>query len=410
MRIRIKTINILSLGCLMALVFCPLLQLYLKVIVYYPLLLIWIVTALFIDNYRISLKRDGLSYLLYICALFLMWYFSTQSSSYLRRVVTVILISYSSVFMYSFYSRHTELVSKHVWFVYACLLFGLFTTIPGLIKYPMASRILATDGELYALEYSQYKKMGIGGYEYIYTLVLFIIFAPSTMAACSGGKKIIMLAVFSGMFLCVFLSGYTTAILLSISMTLVSTVVSNKNAKISVSFFAITIVLILVLVFMEPLLQLIARIADNYNVYYVSTRIKELLNAEETHDILSLERGRLYRNAIINFLNSPFFGVLISHPMLKSGHSQILGYLETFGIFGLPYVLFMLISFKRQTNQLSQKSRRYVLSCCHFFYFIFALINTVDVAYPLVWAGYFVLPIISLVYERNDNVTIVERR
>ncbi|MBR3641764.1 MAG: hypothetical protein IKN53_07040 [Oscillibacter sp.] len=400
MRINVKTINVFSLGCLIALIFIPLLSRYLRVITFYPLLLLWGLSAFLIDNRHAPLRRSGADFLIYVCLLYLAAYAFTGSSGYLRRILTYIIISYSSLLMYAFYERHPEMIDRHKWFVYFCLVVGLFTTIPGLLQYPMASRILATNEAIYAGQQAQFKAMGIGGYEYIYTLVIFVIFSPNALRVAKRKRLYWFIAL--AMLVCIFLAGYTIAILLSLSMTLISFVVSRRRRQFVLKILIIAFLSILIWSFREPILLAIADFADSQNVYYVSTRIRELLYAEEFGEFSSLERIVLYQNSIRNFLGSPLVGVLSRRPMLyKSGHSEILFYIETFGMLGIPYIGFLYSTFKRYAKGVTDMGLRSCLVCCQVFFFIFAAVNRTDVAYPLMWSVFFVIPFLTRSFERE---------
>ena len=398
MKIHVKTINLISLGCLVALLFVPWLAQYVKVITFYPLLMIWGATALWIDHKKLTIKLE-IVFFIYVCALYFLIFLVLNSDTYLRRIITVMVISYSSLLMYYFYSRHLDMIENFKWFVLVCLAVGFVTTIPGLIQYPRAARVLATDSTVFPREFALYKSLGIGGYEYIYTLVVFAIFLPSV--SWEKKKKLIFIALMVLTVFCVFLSGYTTAILMVASFPLISYFLSRKNGRMITKLILIAIVLVFVFLFLTPILKWIAELADKNHVYYVGIRLNELLYAEEADSFSSLERVQLYQNAFQNFLDSPLIGAIGGQALLKSGHSELLYYLETFGLLGAPYIVFLILLFRNQVKAVNDGSLRSGLICCQVFFVIFAFINRTDVAYSLIWAILFIIPLLARLHDKD---------
>lgn len=404
MRISMKTINRISLGLMIALLFVPILARFVKIIIFYPILFVWLFSATMIDPRWISLKRSGIVYIVYICLLCFLVYATRNSSAFLSKILTIILISYSSLFIYSFYRKHLDIIRDYGWFLYLCLAAGLVTTIPGLIHYPMAARILATADPVYTRERELYQRIGIGGYDYIYSLVLYCIFMPAMTRHCSPRQKTVFRILFLAFLFCIILSGYTMAVLFALLFTAMS-VYFTRRKKQNGGIMLIAILLIFVLWFArEPILTAIADLTDRLNVYYASTRIRQLLDATEGSGLESLERMRLYENGWINFTRSPLVGVMAGPTLLKSGHSEALYYLETFGLLGLPYHFKLFFTQRNNSLCVRERTVRICLICCQVFFVVFSFVNRTDVAYSVMWSIYFVLPILSLTLDDRASV------
>ena len=329
---------------MISLIFVPLFSQYLRVIIFYPVMFIWIFTAMLIDKNWINRSFPEIMYLFYILILFVFAYLFSGSSDILRRYVTVIFISFSSLLLYTFYSENLHLISKYKSFILWSLIFGVTTTVYGVVKYPQAARILATDGSNYPELFEMFRKMGIGGYDFIYTLVVASIALIFLIKMVSGYRKIILAVAWILFEVCIFLSGYTIAILSSVLFCIFAFLLPVKSKKPNIhhvkisSIFLVGVAGLIVWFFRDPIFGLIATLADKLNVYYVSIRIKQLLSATEGEGLASLERIGLYKNAWLNFLDSPAFGIGIRKESLASGHSEVLYYLESFGVWGIVYL------------------------------------------------------------------------
>ena len=306
--------------------------------------------------------------------------------------------------MYFFYCRHSEMIGNKYLIIYVFLGFGLLTTIPGLIRFPMASRILATDSSKYPDQFILYKRMGIGGYEYIYTLVAFVVFSPTIF---NQRKKLIivfLVLIHIGFIVCIILSQYTIAIILTLFLTPVSFAVYKFNKNVVFTLFIVFLISLAFLLLIEPILLFLSFIFESLNTSFVSIRINEFLTAINQGSILSLERIGLYNNAWKNIISSPFIGVFYKHTLLKSGHSELLTCLEMFGLFGLIAVVYLVSYIYRQKKHIKSKQIQYCLMCCHVFALIFSYINRCNSSYPFVWSILFILPIIAL---QLNNKTVL---
>lgn len=230
-------------------------------------------------------------------------------------------------------SESFELFAKIIFWL--CLI-TCVTTIIGCIEFPDASRYLATVDDADATKAVLYNWRNIGGYEFVYTIVLL---HPLVILAQKMGKVKKLHA-----FLCTVLvftlsicSGYTTALLLTILSTL--TYFLSKDLTPKQLIVWVVCVIVITVTFFTVFSDLLKWLADVIDNKFISERLRSLAGGRSGIEGSEDNRIALYERAWNTFLNSPILGSYWGGGS-NSGHSFILDFTAQFGIVGLSVLIF----------------------------------------------------------------------
>lgn len=220
------------------------------------------------------------------------------------------------------------------------------TTIVGTFSFESPCRELATPDnvELDRL----YKSHNIGGYGFIYYLVLLIPILVRELFLNFSVKKLLLLLTFA---FCILRSEYTTAIIMTLLGLALALLFQSKSKILRLGIIVIGIV---VVVSMQELLNWASSSVVDTS-YTLKTRFDMMSDYSMYGDAdndLGI-RVFLYMQSINAFLSSPLFGNLLSfspHPVGE--HSEILDYLGGSGLFGIA-VFFLLLHFLKKQTALS---------------------------------------------------------
>ena len=232
------------------------------------------------------------------------------------------------------------------------------TTIIGLRKYPMASRELASGTALY--DTLRYKMVNIGGYEFIYALVLLIPVLFWMIKRAKGFWKIIYVFVLVLDMLCIYASQYTIALICVLVAWIVIWMQKNRRAA---TVFTICVVVFLLLGGITFLSQMFYWASDIIEYDYVSDRLRQvaqLLSGQTVNTETSRERVEHYMNQLEAFSSSPILGhnwYSYSRRYI-SGHSFVLDALAGAGIVGGT----ILVVFFRKLYKLVISHKRFGVS------------------------------------------------
>ncbi|MBQ8726185.1 MAG: O-antigen ligase family protein [Clostridia bacterium] len=210
------------------------------------------------------------------------------------------------------------------------------TTIIGCMEFPDASRYLATVDNPDAAKAVLYNWRNIGGYEFVYMVVLI---HPLVVLAQKTGKlkKIYAFLCTALVFALSIFSGYTTALLL----TLLTTFTYFLNKKLTPKQLIVWVVCVIVITvtFFTLFSDLLMWFADVIDNKFISERLRSLAGGREGIEGSDDNRIALYERAINTFINSPILGSYWGGGH-NSGHSFILDFTAQFGIIGLSVLIF----------------------------------------------------------------------
>lgn len=228
--------------------------------------------------------------------------------------------------------------NKFLSFVYVVAFVTAITTIIGTFTYESPCRELATPDNI---EIDRlYKSRNIGGYGFIYFLVLLNSIVLKDLIQKKSIKSVVLFVTFG---FCIVRSEYTTALLLFIV----------SIGIVAVSFSKRFFVRIVILVFFLASLSGIQGLLDSASSYFsdssymMSKRFEMMSDYSEYGDAdgdLGI-RMVLYYQSIGAFLHNPLGGRLLSFSQTPlGGHSEILDFIGNSGLLGL-FALIALISY-----------------------------------------------------------------
>jgi hypothetical protein len=217
------------------------------------------------------------------------------------------------------------------------LIITMITTCVGLILFPFAARILATtdSSDAATITYNWYN---IGGFSFIYTLVLLY---PVLIMAYKQ-KKINLFITICGtvlIYATVLLSEYATALLLLMLSTVLFFVKKNLTKRDVIILLLIGIV---VLIFCSSYLsQFLTYVGTLTGSDTLSTRLTALAGGQTGLESSEDNRIQLYQRSLTTFLQHPLFGTFLSGGGGVGGHSYILDNLGKYGLLGVTLLYFM---------------------------------------------------------------------
>ena len=261
-------------------------------------------------------------------------------------------------------------------------------TIFGNLAVPGASRRLAAGGEAAII----YRDLNVAGYDIIYGLV----FLPLPLIV-GLRKKIFHPVISIGIILLIIttliIASYTLSILLCLGIIICT--VANPKSKWRF-FIGIIVLTAIVLVFRVDILNIIIDIGNRIDSYMLVRRATQIRDMTYFSDYGTTDYNRLilYRNGLLNFIHHPIFGKMFRTPsdLLHAGHSGIINYFETYGIFGALYLLYWRYTFRiSKRNMLSEESQtNYPI--LFVFLMVFILTDTIDVAGATTLCAIFICP------------------
>ncbi|MDY3929416.1 MAG: hypothetical protein SOZ34_08665, partial [Clostridia bacterium] len=249
-----------------------------------------------------------------------------------------------------------------------------------------AARLLAGSASN-AIRYEYYKK-GVGGYGFVYGSV-FLVYGMILLSHKQKKNilRILLWLIISTTSVMIVFASYTTALLMLIVVFILS-IYANSNNRNATFLFVVSVILIIC--FLNPILKFIHDWASDIDLYWITNRIGQLINAENSNSLEGLKRTQLYERSINAFISNPIIG-----DADIGGHSMILDFVGSYGIVGIFFVIafFKLINlFKKEANKRE--------GLIYFLLVALLAINTIDqiIFIPII---FFVLPLIISIKRRN---------
>lgn len=280
-------------------------------------------------NFRLEMGRD---------MVFLLSFLLTTAMIYIAANEYVLL--YNFIFdipIYLFCIKYVEVKDRtfqkaFLWIVGISITVTMVMTINTLRQYPGASRVLASNSfEKYGA--NKYRKMGSGGFDFIYTLVLLVPVAITASIKSKGINKIIAVAVSVGMIVTILLSGYTTAILL-MSVACILLLCSVNKLTLGITIVLLPVVIWGYLTFRSEISNWLIKISEQFSSQSVQGHLEEIADIiAQRSDVGDLNRTQLYLKSFDAFLRHPIIGAYISEGSGSvGGHSTLLDLLGGCGL------------------------------------------------------------------------------
>ena len=357
--------------------------------------IIWFVTAVRLDRRWISYGKKYLLLLSLIVFLDYILSCSLNQGGYFRSTLINLILMYSWPLVFIFYSRNIHLVKWPLLIaIVTTVISALYTGIGNSII-PGASRELADQSEYKAELLSEIRSLNIGGYGFIYYVVFLImplclVFRSKVANRLVIGASIIVLSY------CLLMASYFTGIVIAFAMILF---IFLKDKKLLRLFFKVLCVVALVYIVKTPLLQLLLDFGESIDSAAIVRHATEFLEDKGGDNL----RFELFGNAVRNWAESPFWGMLFTGTKTYySDHSTLLGYFETYGMFGIFCVLLLkeIYDITSRTMKSPVIKNYYILFYSLFLFFL--LVNTFSSPIPV--SVFFIAPILFNVVDNRLKI------
>lgn len=270
----------------------------------------------------------------------------------------------------------------------------VLTTIIGSIVHADSSRIMASGvaGESGA-QVLQYSKLNIGGYGFVYGLVVFMPYL------FYGARRLNHRWVYASFIvisvIAVILTQYSIALVAVVALITAVIVFTRKNTALSVAIASVVILVFFLLKdFIVDLLSLITTLFSENGLNFLSDRLGLLVELLSTNVLTghALVRQSLYQMSLDAFLVSPLAGNLTEYHTL-GGHSELLDILGATGLFGFAFFVFSMSNHIKNIHSY-KGSNAYKYCVFSFLIFIFvSMFNTVLTSSPIA-VSLFLIPAI----------------
>ncbi len=381
---------------------------YSRATVLYLLGVLWFFSALLIDVSwlsRIKLLLAALAmYLLLLLFNDLLIGTPTEIKVFLKNYIYFFFF----LFMGLFYTFNFEKFRFNLtWKIMLLMLFiSYVATFLGLLKYPSASRDLASSG-IHEMN-SYYQKIGIGGFSFIYHsfyLMIALIFLINKKMEWYVKAFLVFFIFF--IYITIFKSNYTTALLLaSLSLVLAVLFVSGKYT--GIKLLLLVLAGILLLIFSVPILQFIVNFIFTDESNTIRIRLVELL--EFLTGEVSFNRVELLKLSIEAFLKNPLLGEF-GKIKTVGGHSD---FFDTFGSFGLVgTVLYNTVLFSAiyyQYKSLKTPKYRRCMLIIHFILFLSRFTNTLLYSHSIACVVFLLCPILLYSFDKAAQAECSENK
>jgi hypothetical protein len=243
--------------------------------------------------------------------------------------------------------KHDKKISVVVIIVFLTMIITSITTYLGNLQFPGASRMMATGLEEHRESVSVFGKMNIGGFDFIYSLVLLLPFLFFSLRNRTDRivKKLLLLSIIILFFITIYNSEYTTALLFS-ALSIVIFFLPQKISPRTVIVLAV--ISIPIMVFADTYLPLLfSSVSESTESYNISVRMEEmgyLMSGVEGYGDVQ-GRINLWRLSLNNFTNN----LLTGTGNIGGSHSFILDNMSKYGIWGLLLIILQFSALYRIT-------------------------------------------------------------
>lgn len=238
---------------------------------------------------------------------------------------------------YIVYNRKKE-ITYYKNTIFIAFVITILTTSIGLIRNPYAARVLATIESSNDANSILYTWQNIGGYEFIYMVVLLY---PLLILAYKRKKIGLMptLICVGSIFIMTILSEYTTAFLLLLITSVLFFLKRDLSTKDVLIFMFLAI---FCMIFLDDMisnfLQWIGTLTGSETML---ERLNALAGGKTGLEQSESNRIFLYERSIRTFLSNPLFGTMFKGGGGTGGHSFILDTIATYGVLGVILLYFM---------------------------------------------------------------------
>ena len=355
---------------------------------------LWFLTAIQIDPRFI--KRTSALLLLMVGMLIMAGIASVMQgdSSVLNSVVNA-MPNLAWAIVGIFYVYNTDILRNSKCILIVLIAVSSIYTLMGNLQYPEASRLLASTKEYYATTRELYRSINIGGYGFIFSLV-FILMPILLLIKYQKAHRLLLFVCTILFVATIAVSAYMTAIIFC-ALMLVFTLVKNK--KVMRILVTLGLVAIIVWLFKEQILSILISLGEMTGADILIKRAQQLLTGTYFLDAGADQNNRLtiFQNALLNWMDSPIVGNMFGADHLvyrRSGHSEMLGYLEKWGLFASVYFGFFRTTYVRTRDSLESENMRQNYRLYYLLLMLFLTIDRFDTFIEIGCIAFFLGPVL----------------
>jgi len=287
--------------------------------------------------------------------------------------------------------KNKELWKSTQWVLPGVIIITLLTTTGWLIEglshsgnTGIYSRMLGSAEAMYAAQLKTLMLRNIGGYDFIYAMVVSLPLVCIAISHSKGGRRWAFIGLIILQLAAIFLSQYTYALLytgLILGVEIIALIIrklSRNRVKTGVSLACGLIPFTLLALFAKPLLSFAIDLLKNLGFYSFATSLDFLYQFLQSGSAPAVSRLPYYLTALEGFRQSPLIGTLAGGEQLLSYHSDVLDLLSGAGVAGVLIVGLMLWLMGRGSLRgLRQNPDRAHLIVMYAAVFLIAALNTV---------------------------------
>ena len=398
-----RNLNIPSVSMLLLLavfLFTPLAQ-FQRVIYIYGLFFLWLISVQMKHRRWLIGSLPIIICIIIIAALRFVLSFSVDYSFNHYLAFDLPTELWAIVFLY--YSKNVEEFKGMLPIIFLMIFVTIFLTIRGNILFPGASRYLATGSDSqWGDDRDVASSLFVGGYGIIFGLA-FLSFPLILFKRFDIVKNRTLFYTYIVLLLiCIIVGSYFTAIILTATLIVLSNVSVNKIGK---AILGLIFFVGLWLFLKDYVLQFLIDVGNSIDSPMLTRRAEQALYGTYIEDYEGTDASRVERayNAINNYLQSPIWGRLAGEIRNKqpSGHSELLGYFEDFGLLGCIYILFYYRIYFNVINKLNSIIMKRYYSFFFIVFLLFLIVDKFDTATATASIIFFIAPMMLLICDKT---------
>lgn len=309
---------------------------------------------------------------------------------------------------YVYYKEDYFFCKKLAFYTIVSFVLGSFQSILGLLRFPYASRILASG------RVDTYLALGIGGYAFVFSsaflsIGIFYLIFTRKLAIAWRYKLLLLIALFA-LLMMVFLAQYGTTALIVGGGVILSIMLRGNRVKRKWLMFLIILLLssffLLGGSFIGKSISYLVGFWETDNVLKEKfIDIAYFLSASD-EAYQTNYRVQLYMTSFESFLNNPFFGIYGPNATYEGvgGHSGWLDFLGFYGLFsGIPLFLAIFAAFRKQLIFFRDSTYYAAVLIVQFMYILFGFVKSAFPIYQISFTVFFLVPLLSFLLPKGKK-------
>lgn len=297
-------------------------------------------------------------------------------------------------------------ISRLLKFVLLCYAITSITTIIGCIRFPTASRILATVGNTDP-RYHEYSIANIGGFAFCYEITLLIPLLMSLIKEkkinALAGTVLVLLFVSA-----TYVTEYTMALVFSVIAVVICLLSGKKRSRYAAVIFFVAFVLLYLL--RNEISVLLLELSNRIDSEILSFRFSELAEGirkigQDADYFSDAYRVKLYYQSWQTILSTRGLGAWTGLGI--GGHSYILDNLATYGILGLVCIaVFYNTCRKNNLSPYKNEAKYWNLTWMFIMLLAFAVLNPKSNLYSIIFLTPLYLANFRKTEVKSDETTL----